>query len=123
LGVVPKEAVAEIKAKATFDMVALVPRIDEIERRTKHDVVAFTEAAERSPASHIHWASPRTFLIPAWAARWQAADLLEDVAAVEAALAALAVQRRDRHRPHHGIHAEPTTGLETARLMRCAASA
>ena len=46
LGVVPKEAAAEIWAKAkdaTFD----VARIDEIEAVTKHDVIAFlTHLAE-----------------------------------------------------------------------------
>ena len=41
LGVIPKEAARTIWAKArdvTFD----VARIDEIERETKHDVIAFT---------------------------------------------------------------------------------
>jgi adenylosuccinate lyase len=37
MGRIPKEAVERIKAKASFD----VPRIDEIERTVKHDVIAF----------------------------------------------------------------------------------
>ncbi|HJV35037.1 adenylosuccinate lyase [Geomonas sp.] len=37
MGRIPKEAVERIKAKANFD----VPRIDEIERTVKHDVIAF----------------------------------------------------------------------------------
>jgi adenylosuccinate lyase len=123
LGVVPKEAVAEIKAKANFDMAALVPRIDEIERRTKHDVVAFTEAvAEKiGPVSryiHLGLTSSDVLDTCLGCQMRQAADLLlEDVATVEAALAALAV----RHKRTvmigrtHGIHAEPTTfGLKVA---------
>jgi adenylosuccinate lyase len=37
LGVIPREAVEVIRAKASFD----VARIDEIEREVKHDVIAF----------------------------------------------------------------------------------
>jgi len=123
LGVVPKEAVAEIKAKATFDMAALVPRIDEIERRTRHDVVAFTEAvAEKiGPASrYIHLGLTSSDILDTCLAcqMQQAADLLlEDVAALEVALAALAAKhkRTPMMGRTHGIHAEPTTfGLKLA---------
>ena len=123
LGVVPKEAVAEIKAKATFDMAALVPRIDEIERRTKHDVVAFTEAvAEKiGPVSrYIHLGLTSSDILDTCLAcqMRQAADLLlEDVSAVEAALATLAVRHKRTAMigRTHGIHAEPTTfGLKVA---------
>jgi adenylosuccinate lyase len=37
-GIVPKDAAAEIKAKANFS----VDRINQIELETKHDVIAFT---------------------------------------------------------------------------------
>ena len=123
LGVVPKEAVAEIKAKATFDMAALVPRIDEIERRTKHDVVAFTEAVAEQigPASrYIHLGLTSSDILDTCLAcqMQQAADLLlEDVAALEAVLATLAVKhkRTPMMGRTHGIHAEPTTfGLKLA---------
>jgi len=123
LGVVPKEAVAEIKAKANFDMAALVPRIDEIERRTKHDVVAFTEAvAEKiGPVSrYIHLGLTSSDILDTCLAcqMRQAADLLlEDVSAVEAALATLAVRHKRTAMigRTHGIHAEPTTfGLKVA---------
>ena len=53
LGEVPKKAVNTIKEKARFD----VERIDEIEQRVKHDVIAFlTSVAENvGPESrHIH---------------------------------------------------------------------
>jgi adenylosuccinate lyase len=123
LGVVPKDAVAEIKAKATFDMAELVPRIDEIERRTKHDVVAFTEAvAERvGPAArYIHLGLTSSDILDTCLAcqMRQAADLLlEDTAALEANLATLAVRHKDTAMigRTHGIHAEPTTfGLKLA---------
>ena len=123
LGVVPKDAVAEIKAKATFDMAELVPRIDEIERRTRHDVVAFTEAvAERvGPAArYIHLGLTSSDVLDTCLAcqMQQAADLLlRDTAALEAALAELAVRHKDTVMigRTHGIHAEPTTfGLKLA---------
>jgi adenylosuccinate lyase len=123
LGVIPADALAEIKAKAPTDMAPLVPRIDEIERRTRHDVVAFTEAvAERiGPASrYIHLGLTSSDILDTCLAcqMQQAADiLLEDAAALEAALAEVAV----RHKRTlmigrtHGIHAEPTTfGLKMA---------
>src|ERR671920_1217322 len=48
MGVIPREALAEIKARASFT----VERINEIERTTDHDVIAFTTAlAENIGAS------------------------------------------------------------------------
>ena len=123
LGVVPKDALAEIKAKTTFDMAELVPRIDEIERRTRHDVVAFTEAvAERvGPAArYIHLGLTSSDILDTCLAcqMRQAADLLlQDTAALEATLAELAVRHKDTAMigRTHGIHAEPTTfGLKLA---------
>jgi adenylosuccinate lyase len=123
LGEIPREAVAEIKAKATFDMAELVPRIDEIERRTKHDVVAFTEAvAERiGPAARfIHLGLTSSDVLDTCLAcqMREAADLLlADLAALEGVLA----EQAARHKRTamigrtHGIHAEPTTfGLKLA---------
>jgi adenylosuccinate lyase len=123
LGVVPKEAVAEIHAKAGFDMAALVPRIDEIERRTKHDVVAFTEAVAEQigpAARYIHLGLTSSDILDTCLAcqMQQAADLLlADVAELQQVLAQLAV--RYKQTPMigrtHGIHAEPTTfGLKLA---------
>ena len=123
LGVVPRDAVAEIKAKATFDMADLVPRIDEIERRVKHDVVAFTEAvAERigPSARYIHLGLTSSDILDTCLAcqLQQAADLLlQDTAALEVVLAELAVKHKRTLMMGrtHGIHAEPTTfGLKLA---------
>ena len=56
LGRVPAEAVAEVKAKAKFD----VDRIDEIEKTVRHDVIAFlTNVSE-----NVKWA--RSPLCPSW---------------------------------------------------------
>ena len=44
LGVVPKEDIAKLREKATFD----VDRIHEIEEITRHDVVAFTRTVSES---------------------------------------------------------------------------
>src|SRR5712671_1925994 len=48
-GVIPKDAAAEIKAKANFS----VDRINEIEAEVKHDVIAFTTSVSEfvGPAS------------------------------------------------------------------------
>ncbi len=123
LGVVPKEAVDEIRAKTTFDMAELVPRIDEIERRTRHDVVAFTEAvAERvGPAArYIHLGLTSSDILDTCLAcqlRQAANLLLEDVATLDTLLVELAVQYTGTPMigGTHGIHAEPTTfGLKLA---------
>ena len=108
LGVIPKEAAKTVWAKArnvTFD----VARIDEIERETKHDVIAFlTHLAEivGPEARFVHQGLTR------------AADLL--VADVDKVLAALK-KRAFEHKMtptigrSHGIHAEPVTfGLKLA---------
>ena len=123
LGVVPREAVAEIQARRGFDMAALVPRIDAIEREVKHDVIAFlTAVAEQvGPASrYIHLGLTSSDILDTCLAcqMRQAADLLlEDLTAVEGVLA----EQARRHRRTvmigrtHGIHAEPTTfGLKLA---------
>ena len=123
LGQVPREAVAEIKAKSSFDMAALVPRIDAIEREVKHDVIAFlTAVAEKvGPASrYIHLGLTSSDILDTCLAcqMRQAADLLlEDLDAAERVLAEQARkhQRTVMIGRTHGIHAEPTTfGLKLA---------
>lgn len=51
LGVIPKEDVDRIEAKAKFD----IDRIYEIEKQTKHDVVAFTRAVSESLGEERKW--------------------------------------------------------------------
>src|SRR5437763_101872 len=50
-GVVPAEAVAAVRASARVD----VPRILEIERRTHHDVLAFTESVAEQVGEPARW--------------------------------------------------------------------
>jgi len=50
-GVVPAEAIAAVAASARVD----VERILEIERRTHHDVLAFTESVAEQVGEHARW--------------------------------------------------------------------
>jgi len=122
LGVIPKESAKAIWEKAgnvTFD----VDRIDEIERVTKHDVIAFlTHLAEFiGPDSRfVHQGMTSSDVLDTCLAvqMQRAADLL--IADVDALLAALK-RRALEHKMtptigrSHGIHAEPTTfGIKLA---------
>ena len=51
LGVVPKEDIAKLREKASFD----VDRIHEIEEITRHDVVAFTRTVSESLGEERKW--------------------------------------------------------------------
>ena len=122
LGVIPKEsarAIWEKAGSATFD----VDRIDEIERVTKHDVIAFlTHLAEfiGPDARFVHQGMTSSDLLDTCLAvqLQRASDIL--IADVDALLAALK-RRAYEHKltptigRSHGVHAEPTTfGLKLA---------
>jgi adenylosuccinate lyase len=119
LGIIPKEA-----AKAIWERGAFEPdRIDEIEKETKHDVIAFlTNVSEHvgPEARFLHQGMTSSDVLDTALAvqLTQAADLLlKDLDAV-----ILAIRRRALEHAHtltigrsHGIHAEPTTfGLKLA---------
>ncbi|CAI9402239.1 Adenylosuccinate lyase [Pleomorphomonas sp. T1.2MG-36] len=122
IGVVPKDAAKTIWEKggaATFD----VDRIDEIERVTKHDVIAFlTHLAEFvGPDSRfVHQGLTSSDVLDTCfnIQLKRAADLL--IADVDALLAALKRRAKEHKRTvcigrSHGIHAEPVTfGLKMA---------
>ncbi len=122
LGVIPKLAAQTIWEKgrnAVFDP----DRIDEIERTTKHDVIAFlTHVAEivGPEARFLHQGMTSSDVLDTCLAVQlaRAADLLiEDVDLVLAALKARALEHRMTPTVgrSHGIHAEPTTfGLKLA---------
>jgi adenylosuccinate lyase len=122
LGIIPKEAAAEIWAKgkkAEFD----VARIADIERETKHDVVAFlTHLAEivGPEARFVHQGMTSSDVLDTClnVQLVRAADLLiADVEKLNAALKRRALQykRTPTIGRSHGIHAEPTTfGLKLA---------
>ncbi|WP_425408743.1 adenylosuccinate lyase [Hyphococcus sp.] len=116
LGVIPKEAAANIWRKADsaeFD----VARIDEIEREVKHDVIAFlTHLAEivGDDARFVHQGMTSSDVLDTCLSvqLMRAADLLLD--GMDRVLAALK-KRALEHKEtvcvgrSHGIHAEPTT--------------
>ena len=122
LGVIPKDAAAAIWAKGK-DAVFDPDRIDEIERTTKHDVIAFlTHVSEivGPEARFLHQGMTSSDVLDTCLAvqMTRSADLLmEDVELVLAALK----RRAEEHKftactgRSHGIHAEPTTfGLKLA---------
>ncbi|TPW26805.1 adenylosuccinate lyase [Pararhizobium mangrovi] len=133
LGVVPREAARTIWEKggaATFD----VERIDEIERTTKHDVIAFlTHLAEivGPDARFVHQGMTSSDVLDTCfnVQLTRAADLLlADIDALLAALERRAFEHRDTVTigRSHGIHAEPTTfGVKLAQahaeFQRCRA--
>jgi len=122
LGVIPKDAARTIWAKArnaTFD----VARIDEIERETKHDVIAFlTHLAEivGPEARFVHQGMTSSDVLDTClnVQLTRAADIL--LADLDKLLAALKTRAFEHKMTptigrSHGIHAEPVTfGLKMA---------
>ena len=122
LGVIPKDAAKTIWAKAK-DVTFNVERIDEIERETKHDVIAFTTHLAEivgPEARFVHQGMTSSDVLDTCfnVQLVRAADLL--IADVDALLTALERRAREyKFTPtigrSHGIHAEPTTfGLKLA---------
>src|SRR5579884_629456 len=119
LGVIPESAARAVRERGAFE----VARIDEIERETHHDVIAFlTNLAEHvgPEARFVHQGMTSSDVLDTCLAvqLTQAADLLlADLDAVLAALKKRALEHK--YTPivgrSHGIHAEPTTfGLKLA---------
>ena len=118
-GLVPIEALNEIKAKADFS----VERIEEIEAEIKHDVIAFLTNIEENvgPSSrflHLGMTSSDVLDTANAILLTKAADiLLEDVEGLLAALKNRAMEHKYTAMigRSHGIHAEPITfGLKLA---------
>jgi adenylosuccinate lyase len=113
LGKIPADALAEIKAKAKFD----IPRMHEIEAEVKHDVIAFlTNVAEyvgdNSRFIHLGLTSSDVIDTALALQMRQAGHMLaKELAALEVAI--LAKAREHKHTVEvgrsHGIHAEPLT--------------
>ncbi|SMF79569.1 Adenylosuccinate lyase [Tistlia consotensis] len=124
LGVVPKAAAAAVWARGDKPYTAeRIARIDEIERETKHDVIAFlTELAEQvgEEARFVHQGMTSSDVLDTCLAvqLTRAADLL--LADLDRLLEALEKRAREHKDTvtigrSHGIHAEPTTfGLKLA---------
>jgi adenylosuccinate lyase len=112
-GTVPADAARELRARASFD----VDRIEEIERTTQHDVIAFTTAvAERvGPAARwLHFGLTSSDVVDTAQALQmrEACDLI--LAGLSRLLEAVAVRAEEHRRTPmigrtHGVHAEPMT--------------
>ena len=120
-GDVPKEAAARIRANAKVD----VARINELESRVKHDVIAFTMAVGESigdpaAARWLHYGMTSNDVVDtAQALQVRDASRLIEAALVKFGdvLAARAQEFRDTPQigRTHGVHAEPITfGLKIA---------
>jgi adenylosuccinate lyase len=118
-GVIPAAAAAAIRDRGGFE----VARIEEIEARTRHDVIAFTTAvAERvgEEARWLHFGLTSSDVIDTAQALQmrEACDLiLQGLAGLSEAIRARAEEHR--HTPMigrtHGVHAEPISfGLKLA---------
>jgi adenylosuccinate lyase len=119
LGVIPKSAAKTVWERGKWE----IDRIDEIERETKHDVIAFlTNLAEHvgPDARFVHQGMTSSDVLDTCLAVQlrQATDiLLADMDRVLAALKARAIEHKLTPvvGRSHGIHAEPTTfGLKLA---------
>jgi adenylosuccinate lyase len=116
LGVVPATAVAAVRERAHADE-ALVVRAKEIEERTHHDVIAFTEAVAEQvgeEARWFHYGLTSSDVVDTGLALQLRAAGGELLAGLDRALAAV-LERAREHRTTpcmgrtHGVHAEPTT--------------
>ena len=118
-GLIPLEAARDIREKGKVD----AERVDEIERTTQHDVIAFTTAVAEHVGSSARWLhfgmTSSDVIDTAHALQMQASTdlLLKDVSA----LLQVVRGRADEHRRTpmigrtHGVHAEPMTfGLKLA---------
>jgi adenylosuccinate lyase len=119
LGIVPEAAARAIREHGAFD----AARIDEIERTTQHDVIAFTTAVAEKvgpDARWMHFGMTSSDVIDTA----QALQMREACDVILADLDAAAAAVRDRALEHrrtpmigrtHGVHAEPMTlGLKLA---------
>lgn len=118
-GIIPADALGRIKAGATID----AARIDEIEARTRHDVIAFLTNLEESigvDSRYVHIGMTSSDVLDtALALQLEQAGelLLEDLERFRGALRELAL--RHQHTlcvgRSHGVHAEPMVfGLKPA---------
>ena len=113
MGVIPREALAEIKSRASFT----VERIHEIEKTTDHDVIAFTTNLAESigdAARFVHYGLTSSDVVDTANALLlrDSCDIL--LARIEALLEvlrrrALEFKRTPQIGRTHGVHAEPTS--------------
>ena len=118
-GIVPAAAAQDIRTKGRFD----IATIEEIEKTTQHDVIAFTTAVQQHVGESARWMhfgmTSSDVIDTAQALQMrEACDLLlKDLEALREAVRTRAEEHR--HTPMigrtHGVHAEPMTlGLKLA---------
>lgn len=113
MGTIPRDAVDKIKRTATFS----VDRINEIERTTRHDVIAFTTALAENigpEARFVHYGLTSSDVVDtanALLMREAATLLLEDLDRLGQVLKRRAMEHKNTAMMGrtHGVHAEPTT--------------
>jgi adenylosuccinate lyase len=123
-GIVPPEAARDIRDRgAAIDIAGLIPRIEEIEKTTQHDVIAFTTAVAEKVGPSARWLhfglTSSDVIDTAQALQMrEACDLvLKDLAALGEAVRERAFEHRKTPMigRTHGVHAEPMTfGLKLA---------
>jgi adenylosuccinate lyase len=113
MGTIPKDALAEIKSRAAFT----VERINEIEKTTDHDVIAFTTALAENigeAARFVHYGLTSSDVVDTANALLlrDACDLLlKKIDALLEVLKTRAYEFKDTPQigRTHGVHAEPTS--------------
>src|SRR5215218_9001919 len=113
MGTIPRDALEQIKARAQFS----VERINEIEKTTNHDVIAFTTNLAESigeASRFVHYGLTSSDVVDtanALLLRDAAGILLKKVEALIAVLKRRALEFKNTPQVGrtHGIHAEPTS--------------
>ncbi len=122
LGIIPKAAARSIRAKAKFS----VKRIQEIEKITKHDVIAFVSSVAENVGPHgkfVHFGMTSSDVLDtAFSLQvWEATDLLmAGVQRLERSLSKLVKKHESTICPGrtHGMFAEPTSfGIKMAGFL------
>jgi adenylosuccinate lyase len=118
-GIVPEEAARDIRERGAFD----VARIEEIERVTQHDVIAFTTAVAEHvgpSARWLHFGLTSSDVVDT-AQALQMREACDLILTNLDKLATVVAERAQEHRRTpmigrtHGVHAEPMTfGLKLA---------
>ena len=118
-GIIPADAARDIKERGAFD----IPRIEEIEQTTQHDVIAFTTAVAEHVGPSARWLhfglTSSDVIDTALALQMrEACDLiLKDLLMLAGAIRDRAIEHRltPMIGRTHGVHAEPITfGLKLA---------
>ncbi|MEC6748338.1 adenylosuccinate lyase [Marinilactibacillus sp. XAAS-LB27] len=119
LGEIPKEDVKKIRENASFD----IERILEIEKETRHDVVAFTRAVSESLGEEkkwVHYGLTSTDVVDT--AYGYQLKQVNDILRKDLQILLEVIGEKAKEHKHtvtmgrtHGVHAEPTTfGLKLA---------